>query len=41
MIGRFLGLLELFRERAIAFEQPEDAQRASKVSWTGERAPDR
>ena len=39
VIGRFLGLLELFRERAIAFEQPE-ALGELKVSWTGERAPD-
>lgn len=38
-IGRFLGLLELFRERAIAFEQPE-ALGELKVSCTGERAPD-
>lgn len=39
VIGRFLGLLELFRERAIAFEQAE-ALGELKVSWTGERAPD-
>ncbi|AZG44718.1 segregation and condensation protein A [Gordonia insulae] len=37
VVGSFLGLLELFRERAITFEQPEplgDLQ----VSWTGDRA---
>ncbi|GAB93063.1 segregation and condensation protein A [Gordonia rhizosphera] len=39
VVGRFLGLLELFRERAIAFEQPE-ALGELRVSWTGERDAD-
>lgn len=37
VIGRFLGLLELFRERAIAFKPPE-ALGELKVSWTSTRA---
>ncbi|MFW0787965.1 segregation/condensation protein A [Gordonia sp. CPCC 206044] len=36
VVGRFLGLLELFRERAITFEQPE-ALGELRVSWTGDR----
>ncbi|MFT4043203.1 MAG: segregation/condensation protein A [Gordonia sp. (in: high G+C Gram-positive bacteria)] len=39
VVGSFLGLLELFRERAIVFEQPE-ALGELRVSWTGEHAPD-
>lgn len=39
VVGRFLGLLELFREKAITFEQPE-ALGELRVSWTGERTPD-
>ncbi|MGV9859954.1 segregation and condensation protein A [Gordonia sp. NPDC003425] len=39
VVGSFLGLLELFRERAITFEQPE-ALGELRVSWTGERDPD-
>ncbi len=36
IVGRFLALLELFRARAVAFEQPE-ALGVLQVSWTGER----
>ncbi|WP_207838254.1 segregation and condensation protein A [Williamsia soli] len=36
VVARFLALLELYRERAVAFEQPE-ALGALMVSWTGER----
>ncbi|MDY6811159.1 MAG: segregation/condensation protein A, partial [Actinomycetota bacterium] len=36
VVGSFLGLLELYRERAIAFEQPE-ALGDLQVSWTGDR----
>ncbi|MBD0862746.1 segregation/condensation protein A [Gordonia sp. zg691] len=36
IIGSFLGLLELFREQAITFEQPE-ALGDLAVMWTGER----
>lgn len=35
VVARFLALLELYRERAVAFEQPE-ALGALMVSWTGE-----
>ncbi|MGK9273945.1 MULTISPECIES: segregation/condensation protein A [Actinomycetes] len=35
VVARFLALLELFRERAVAFEQPE-ALGTLRVSWTGE-----
>lgn len=35
VVGSFLGLLELFRERAIAFEQPR-ALGDLAVTWTGE-----
>ncbi|MCX2964355.1 segregation and condensation protein A [Gordonia aquimaris] len=36
VVGSFLGLLELYRERAVAFEQPE-ALGDLRVSWTGDR----
>lgn len=36
IVGRFLALLELFRCRAVAFEQPEPLG-VLQVSWTGER----
>jgi segregation and condensation protein A len=36
IVGRFLALLELYRARAVAFEQPE-ALGALQISWTGER----
>jgi len=36
IVGRFLALLELYRARAIAFEQPEPLG-ALQISWTGER----
>ncbi|RPA20121.1 ScpA family protein [Gordonia sp. OPL2] len=36
VVGSFLGLLELFRERAVAFEQPE-ALGDLQVIWTGDR----
>jgi len=36
IVGRFLALLELFRARAVAFEQPEPLG-VLQVSWTGER----
>ncbi|QRY50202.1 segregation/condensation protein A [Mycolicibacterium septicum] len=36
IVGRFLALLELFRARAVAFEQPE-ALGVLQVSWTGDR----
>ncbi|OBA61367.1 segregation and condensation protein A [Gordonia sp. 852002-10350_SCH5691597] len=39
VVGSFLGLLELFRERAVTFEQPE-ALEELQVSWTGERDRD-
>ncbi|GGG11089.1 segregation/condensation protein A [Rhodococcoides trifolii] len=35
IVARFLALLELYRERAIVFDQP-DALGELKVSWTGE-----
>lgn len=35
VVARFLALLELYRERAVAFEQPE-ALGSLLVSWTGE-----
>jgi segregation and condensation protein A len=35
VVARFLALLELFRERAVAFEQSE-ALGTLRVSWTGE-----
>ncbi len=36
IVGRFLALLELYRARAVAFEQPE-ALGVLQISWTGER----
>jgi segregation and condensation protein A len=36
IVGRFLALLELYRSRAVAFEQSEPLG-ALQVSWTGER----
>jgi segregation and condensation protein A len=36
IVGRFLALLELYRTRAIAFEQPKPLS-VLRVSWTGER----
>ena len=39
VVGSFLALLELFRERAITFEQPE-ALEDLLVSWSGERDPE-
>ena len=35
IVGRFLALLELYRARAVAFEQPE-ALGVLQISWTGE-----
>jgi segregation and condensation protein A len=35
IVARFLALLELYRERAVAFEQPEPLGELL-VSWTGE-----
>ncbi|MEE3853501.1 segregation/condensation protein A [Gordonia sp. LSe1-13] len=39
VVGSFLGLLELYRERAVAFEQPE-ALGDLRVTWTGDRTVD-
>ncbi|WP_454790532.1 segregation/condensation protein A [Mycolicibacterium lutetiense] len=36
IVGRFLALLELFRARAVTFEQPE-ALGVLQISWTGDR----
>ncbi|BBY29927.1 segregation/condensation protein A [Mycolicibacterium sediminis] len=36
IVGRFLALLELYRARAVAFEQPEPLGNL-QVSWTGDR----
>ncbi|MGP4057274.1 segregation/condensation protein A [Mycobacterium sp. 4D054] len=36
IVGRFLALLELYRARAVTFEQPE-ALGVLQISWTGER----
>ena len=36
VVGRFLALLELYRSRAVAFEQLEPLG-VLQVSWTGER----
>jgi segregation and condensation protein A len=36
IVGRFLALLELYRARAVAFDQSEPLG-ALKISWTGER----
>jgi segregation and condensation protein A len=35
-VGRFLALLELYRARAVAFDQSEPLG-ALQISWTGER----
>jgi segregation and condensation protein A len=37
VVGRFLALLELYRSRAVAFEQSEPLG-VLQISWTGERA---
>ena len=39
VVGRFLALLELFRERAVTFEQPE-ALGELRVCWSGDRDPE-
>ena len=39
IVGRFLALLELYRTRAVAFEQPEPLG-VLQVSWTGESPTD-
>ena len=39
IVGRFLALLELYRLRAVAFEQPEPLG-VLQVSWTGDRPSD-
>jgi segregation and condensation protein A len=36
IVGRFLALLELYRSRAVAFEQSEPLG-VLQVSWTGNR----
>jgi len=36
IVGRFLALLELYRARAVAFEQPEPLG-VLQISWTGDR----
>ena len=36
VVGRFLALLELYRSRTVAFEQPEPLG-VLQISWTGER----
>ncbi|MBX7434558.1 segregation/condensation protein A [Mycobacterium sp. Y57] len=36
IVGRFLALLELYRARAVAFDQPEPLG-VLQISWTGER----
>ncbi|MBB2992812.1 segregation and condensation protein A [Mycolicibacterium iranicum] len=36
IVGRFLALLELYRARAVTFEQPEPLG-VLQISWTGER----
>ena len=36
IVGRFLALLELYRARAVAFEQVEPLG-VLQVSWTGDR----
>jgi segregation and condensation protein A len=36
IVGRFLALLELYRSRAVAFEQPEPLG-PLQISWTGDR----
>jgi len=39
VVARFLALLELFRERAVLFEQPE-ALGVLRVAWSGDREAD-
>lgn len=39
VVARFLALLELFRERAVLFEQPE-ALGVLRVAWSGDRDAD-
>jgi len=39
IVGRFLALLELYRARTVAFEQPE-ALGVLQISWTGTEATD-
>ncbi|MGO3327956.1 segregation and condensation protein A [Gordonia sp. (in: high G+C Gram-positive bacteria)] len=39
VVARFLGLLELYREQAVLFDQPE-ALGELKVGWTGDRDTD-
>ncbi|GAB08368.1 chromosome segregation and condensation protein ScpA [Gordonia araii NBRC 100433] len=39
VVARFLGLLELYRERAVGFEQAE-ALGELTVNWTGDRDPE-
>ncbi len=39
VVARFLALLELYRERAVLFDQPE-ALGELRVRWSGERADD-
>jgi segregation and condensation protein A len=39
IVGRFLALLELYRVRAVAFEQAEPLG-VLQVSWTGDRPSD-
>jgi segregation and condensation protein A len=36
IVGRFLALLELYRARAVAFDQSESLG-VLQISWTGER----
>jgi len=37
VVGRFLALLELYRSRTVAFDQPEPLG-TLQISWTGERS---
>lgn len=39
IVGRFLALLELYRGRAVVFEQPEPLG-VLQISWTGDRMTD-
>ena len=39
IVGRFLALLELYRARAVAFDQSEPLG-VLQISWTGERPTD-
>ena len=36
VVGRFLALLELYRARAVTFDQPEPLG-VLQISWTGDR----